>query len=117
WGFQSQAPPAPAPEANRVVPSENGFSVSLTMFSVLAAINDAGYDAGIDSPLNERFKVRTQIREELAKRNIPCLAELKDFYKTHKKASEASDLRQYLSFALIAGGAPDFELPKGEVPP
>lgn len=114
-GFGSQA--RPAPDSGRAVPAENGFSVSLTMFSVLAAINDAGYDTGIDSPLNERFKVRTQIREELAKRNIPCLAELKDFYKTHRKASEASDLGQYLSFALIAGGAPGFDLPKDEVPP
>ncbi len=114
-GFGSQT--SSVPGTGRVVPTENGFSVSLTMFSVLAAINDAGYDTGIDSPLNQRFQVRTQVREELAKRNIPCLAELKDFYKTHRKASEASDLGQYLSFALIAGGPPGFELPKEEVPP
>ncbi len=113
FGLQAAA----VPEKNGSVSTENGFSVSLTMFSVLAAINDAGYDAGIDSPLNQRFKVRTQIREELAKRNISCLAELKDFYKTHRKATETSDLGQYLSFALVAGDAPAFELPKGEVPP
>ncbi len=87
------------------------------MFSTLAAINAAGYNAGIDSPLNERYKVRTQVRDELAKKQIPSLAELKEFYKEHKKASDTADLGQYLSFALVAGGPPDFALPTGEVPP
>ncbi|MDQ2713160.1 MAG: hypothetical protein M3Y24_13195, partial [Acidobacteriota bacterium] len=110
---QIAAPPAGA----RSQPAENGFSFSSTMFSTLAAINAAGYDAGLDSPLNERFKVRTEIREALAKRQILCLAELKDFYRRHKKATDTADLSQYISFALVAGDAPSFELPKGEVPP
>jgi predicted negative regulator of RcsB-dependent stress response len=87
------------------------------MFSVLAAINAAGYDSGIDSPLNQQFKVRSQIREELAKRNIPSLGELKEFYQHHKKANDSANLGQYLSFALVAGSAPAFELPSDEVPP
>ncbi len=87
------------------------------MFTTLAAINDAGYDAGIDSPLNQQFKVRTQVRELLAKRDVPCLSELKEYYKQHKKASDTADLSQYISFALVAGDAPSFELPKGAVPP
>ncbi len=87
------------------------------MFVTLAAINAAGYDAGIDSPLNQQFKVRTQIREELAKKKIPSLPDLKEFYQHHKKASDTADLSQYLSFALTAGDAPTFELPSGEVPP
>ena len=96
---------------------ENQFSVSQTLFSTLAAINAAGYDAGMDSPLNEKYKVRTEIREELAKRDIPCLSELKTFYREHKRASESADLGQYISFALMAGDAPRFELPTGEAPP
>ncbi len=108
---------APASDALRRQPVENGFSFSPTMFSTLAAINAAGYDAGLDSPLNQRYKVRTEIREALAKRNIPCLPELKDYYKRHKKASDTADLSQYISFALVAGDAPNFELPKSEVPP
>ncbi len=95
---------------------ENGFSVSITLFSTLAAINSAGYDAGMDSPLNERYKVRGQIRKALAKEKIGCLPELKAFYKEHKKASDTADLSQYISFALIAGGPPDFEVPAGAVP-
>lgn len=97
--------------------SENQFAISETLFSTLAAINAAGYDAGMDSPLNDRYKVRTQIREELSKRKIGCLQELQVFYKEHKKASDTADLSQYISFALVAGDAPDFKLPDGPVPP
>ena len=71
----------------------------------------------MDSPLNEHYKIRTQIRDALASRKIGCLAELKTFYKEHKKASDTADLSQYISFALVAGDAPDFKLPDGAVPP
>jgi predicted negative regulator of RcsB-dependent stress response len=96
---------------------ESQFGVSRTLFSTLAAINAAGYDAGIDSALNDHFKLRTQIREILAKRQIPCLTDLREFYKSHKKPTDAADLGQYLSFALLAGEAPKFELPGYELPP
>jgi len=110
---------SPTPERPALAPrnTENEFSVSLTMFATLAAINAGGYDTGIDSPLNQRYRVRQQIRDLLASRNIPCLAELKAFYAEHKKASPAADLGQYLSFALVAGDAPKFDLPSGPLPP
>ena len=96
---------------------ENGFSTSLTMFTTLAAVNAAGYDAGIDSPLNGHYHVRQEIRDILAKEKPPCLSELRAFYKEHKKPTDAGDLSQYISFALVAGDAPKFELPSGQVPP
>ncbi len=96
---------------------ENEFGTSPTLFATLAAINAAGYDAGLDSPLNARFQVRRQVREELQKKNIPSLAELKQFYKAHKKSTDTADLSQYISFALVAGGAPEFALPESGVPP
>ncbi len=95
---------------------ENQFSVSQTLFTALAAINAAGYDTGIDSPLNEQFKLRTQLREALAKRKIPCLPEIRDFYQAHKKPSGGADLGQYISFSLLAGDAPKFDLPTIELP-
>src|SRR4051812_15752465 len=108
------AGPAPSVGADT---GENGFGVSLTLFSTLAAINAAGYDAGIDSPLNERYKVRTQIREKLAKLKVPSISELRSFYKAHKKPSDAADLGQYISFAMVANGPPNFEISSGEAPP
>jgi len=95
---------------------ENGFGVNLTLFSTLAAINSAGYDAGMDSPLNEHYRLRSQIRDELSKRKVASLAELKAFYKDHKKPTDTGDLSQYISFALLAGGPPEFALPRGELP-
>jgi predicted negative regulator of RcsB-dependent stress response len=96
---------------------ESQFGVSQTLFATLAAINAAGYDTGIDSPLNAHYQVRTQIRQILASRQIPCLPELRAFYKEHKKPTGAGDLGQYISFALTAADAPKFTLPSGEVPP
>ena len=113
--LSAQTSPPAAPSDPRSF--ENEFAVSLTMFSTLTAINAAGYDAGLDSPLNEQYKVRRQVREEIAKRKISVLNDLRDFYQHHKKGSESADLGQYVSFALLAGDAPDFELPPGNLPP
>ncbi len=108
---------APHALGQHPAPAENQFSVSQTLFATLAAINAAGYDTGIDSAINDKFKLRSQIRQELAKRKIPSLPEMKDFYATHRKPSGGADLGQYISFALMAGDPPKFELPAGELPP
>jgi len=97
--------------------TENQFSVSLSLFTALAAINMAGYDDGIDSSVNDQFLVRREIRAELAKKEIKCLPDLRDFYKEHKKPTPSANLGQYISFALIAGDAPAFKLPDTDVPP
>ncbi len=97
--------------------AENQFNVSQTLFATLAAINAAGYDTGIDAAINDKFKLRTQVRQELAQRKIPSLPEVKEFYRAHRKPSGGADLGQYISFALLAGDAPKFELPAGELPP
>jgi len=107
---------AQAGMAQRFAGGENQFSVSQTLFATLAAINAAGYDTGIDSPLNDQYKLRTQLREELAKRKIPSLPEIRDFYQAHKKPSGGADLGQYISFALLAGDPPKFDLPTIELP-
>ena len=112
-GLTSRAALAAAPGES----TESQFGISQTLFSTLAAINTAGYDAGIDSPLNDHYKLRTQIRGILAGRQLECLSDLRAFYKEHKKPTTAGDLGQYISFALVAGDAPKFALPNGEVPP
>ena len=111
WG-QAAAPQMAGRESG-----ENQFSVSVTLFTTLAAINAAGYDAGIDSPLNDQFQIRRQVRAELAKKEIKCLPQLREFYKAHRRPTTAADLGQYISFALLAGDAPTFALPGDSVPP
>lgn len=115
--FALTCPAAAGQEGDPHSLGENQFGVSSNLFTVLAAINAAGYDTGIDSALNDKYKLRTQIREELAKRQIPSLPELKALYKDHKKPTGAADLGQYISFSLLAGDSPKFELPSGDLPP
>ena len=114
WLFAAAAGSPGSPPVD--VP-ENGFGFNVTLFSTLAAINAAGYDVGMDAPINDHYKVRTQIREELARRKIACLPELKAFYREHKRPSDTADLSQYISFAMLANGPPTFEIPTGQTPP
>ncbi len=86
---------------------ENQLDGNESLFTVLAAINAAGYDADIDSPSNS--PVRQAVRDYLAKQKIDCLFDLKRFVKEHKQKDSAADLSQYISFALSVGGPPLFE--------
>lgn len=89
------------------------LDASPTLFTVMAAINAAGYDDGIDLPTSH--PLRKSIREELAKRNLSSLPALKDFYAKHRKRTDAAELGQYISFALTCSGPPDFAIKKREV--
>lgn len=97
------------------------LDASPTLFTVMAAINAAGYDADLSSPNNH--PLRGQVRAELAKQNIPSLAAIKNFFEQHRKRSDTDELAQYISFALAAGPPPafafkvrDLELPPDVVP-
>lgn len=79
---------------------------SPTMFAVLAAINAAGYDDQIESPSNH--PLRKQLRDFLSRQDIPSLGALRRFVRDHKKSSAVEELGQYISFALVSKGPPDF---------
>ena len=93
------------------------LDASPTLFTVMAALNAAGYDTGLNSP--DSHPIRAAIRAELAKKNIPSLPAIKDFLAKNKRRTDADDLGQYLSFALTAGGPPNFAINMRdvEVPP
>jgi tetratricopeptide (TPR) repeat protein len=93
------------------------LDASPTLFTVMAAINAAGYDADVKSPDNH--PLRDAIRAELARRKIPSLPDLKQFFKDHRRRTDTEELSQYISFALTAGGPPNFAINKRdvEVPP
>ncbi len=99
-------------------PAESGqLDASPTLFTVMAAINAAGYKAEWSSPNNH--PIRAAIQEELAKRNIPSLVPLKEFFESHRKRTDAQELSQYISFALSCSGPPSFEFAMRdvEIPP
>ena len=79
-----------------------------TLFTVMAAINAAGYDEGSDP--SEMNPVRAAVREELAGLDVPSLPALREFYRAHRLADPARDLSQYISLALLLSEPPKFEL-------
>jgi tetratricopeptide (TPR) repeat protein len=86
-----------------------------TLFAVLAALNAAGYDTEIDSPTNN--PLRKSLRDHLATRNIPILPALRRFVRDHHLPNASDDLGQYVSFALLSMGAPDFGPAMPNFPP
>ena len=98
---QPRAPePPPPPEPYNQLDSNE------TLFYVLAAINAAGYDEQADSSTNNPLRAR--VREYLSKQTLASLAPLRRFVRDHKPRDPAAELSQYVSFALLSKGAPDF---------
>ena len=61
--------------AGRMVAAEPGqLDASPGLFTVLAAVNAAGYDAELSSPNNH--PLRAQVRQALAASNSPVIKEL-----------------------------------------
>jgi len=96
-------------------PAMGQLDSSPTLFTVMAAINAAGYDAG----LAHSHPLRLAVREELAKRNIPSLKAIRDFVLRHHMSDDEAELGQYISFGVTAGPPPNFEikLRQVETPP
>jgi tetratricopeptide (TPR) repeat protein len=93
-----------APQA----PLEQGqLDASQTLFTVMAAINAAGYDAELDSPSNS--PVREVVRKAIAANPPACLGELKTFVATHRQKDPTAELSQYVSFALSVDEPPAFQ--------
>ncbi len=91
------------------VPTEPGqLDGSETLFTVLAAINAAGYDADLESTANS--PARKRVREMLAAKKLASLDALKRFFAEHRQNNADSELSQYISFALTLEGPPNFPI-------
>jgi tetratricopeptide (TPR) repeat protein len=99
-------------------PGNVSLQANEQLFSVLAAINAAGYDAGL--AVDAANSARVRVRERLAKEDIAVLPELRNFYQEHRIAGDpGADLGQYVSLALLLGPPPGFALtvPLSDLPP
>ncbi len=83
------------------------LDASPSLFTALAALNAAGYDAELNSPANH--PLRQMVRQHIASRNIPVLPELKKFIGLHRQKNDTQELSQYISFGLSVTGPPTFE--------
>jgi tetratricopeptide (TPR) repeat protein len=93
------------------------LDASPTLFTVMAALNAVGYSADLSSPNNH--PLRDAMRAEIGKQNLPSLGPLKEFFDRNRKHTDAQELAPYVSFALTAGGPPNFliKLRDVDVPP
>jgi len=88
-------------------PELSQLDASPTLFTVMAAVNAAGYDTQIDSTNNH--PLRKAVRDELAKKSIPSLVPLKAFFAKHPQ------IEPYISFAISCDGPPKFTINKKEI--
>ncbi len=86
---------------------EDQLDGSQTLFTVLAAINAAGYDADLDSAANA--PIRKQVRDSIAAKHLDSADALKKFFDAHRQANPDAELSQYISFALTLEGPPEFQ--------
>jgi len=99
----------PAPVTHAAKPqTDTQLDSNQTLFTVLAAINAAGYDTGANSP--SCHPLRGFIRQKLAAdTDLASIRALREFYQNHKHGDSTEDLAQYISFALSVGDPPDFD--------
>ncbi len=86
--------------------ADNQLDSNEALFTILTAINVAGYNTEVDSLSNS--PVRKAVREYLAKQKIDCLFELQRFVRDHKQKDPAADLSQYISYGLSVDNPPLF---------
>ncbi|MBV9770569.1 MAG: tetratricopeptide repeat protein [Bryobacterales bacterium] len=98
-------------------PQEGQLDGSQALFTVLAAINSAGYNDNLDS--NANSPLRRQVREAIARKHLDSVDAIKKFIAEHHQENPEAELSQYISFALSLEGPPDFQfwLPPQEIPP
>lgn len=121
----TQDAPAPAPPPAKPATVESPKTVALdtseTLFSVLAMVNQCGYDV----ELSTSDPLRSQIRAEV-NRNVQSSTELVettrtmcDYYNEHKQNDPARTLAQYISLSLFLEPAPSLaaKVKEAEMPP
>ena len=89
-------------------PEVNQLDTDIRLFTVLTAINVAGYDTGFGSPSDSA--VRRVVRGDLDGIDGANLTRLKNFYEQFKLADPGANLSQYISFALMCGPPSSFEI-------
>jgi tetratricopeptide (TPR) repeat protein len=96
---------------------QNQLDTNAALFTVMAAINAAGYDADIDSPFNA--PLRKEVRASLAGKHTESMDDMKRYFIKHRQADGNAELSQYISFALSIDGPPGFhfKIPENEIPP
>ena len=89
-------------------PEGNQLDTDIRLFTVLTAVNLAGYDNGFGSPSDSA--VRRVVRGDLEGFEGASLTRFKNFYEQFRLDDPGANLSQYISFALMCGPPPSFEI-------
>ena len=92
-------------------PDDRGISVGSNqqIFATMCALDASGFDA--DENTLAEMPARLALREDLIKLHGPATEAMRKFYRDHALASSAETLSPFMTFALVAGPPPDFQLP------
>ncbi len=94
---------------------------SETLFSVMAALNQCGYDQEVNVSDPVRAAVRADVVRAVEKSSAASRAaeEMCAFYRDHQQSDPARNLAQYVSLALVLGEPPAFTptLKEADMPP
>jgi tetratricopeptide (TPR) repeat protein len=106
---------SPSSKAQQVTENENtGISVQASpqVFATMCALDAAGYQ--IDDNLLVQLPARRALRDDLLKMQGPATDALRKFYQDHALADPGETLSRYVTFAVVAGPPPDFQLPENQ---
>jgi tetratricopeptide (TPR) repeat protein len=87
------------------------------LFAVLCALDAAGFDSGMAGSSDTPGRI--QLRQAMLGLHGPAVEALRKYYGEHALADSGATFSRFVSFALAAGPAPnfDFELRRDELPP
>lgn len=106
---KSQAQQVQQPQFVEV--GDNGISVqpSEQIFDTMCALDAAGFEAD-ESTLGE-MPGRLALRQQMLQLRGPATEAIRHFYRDHVLASPTETLTPFMTFALVSGPAPGFDLP------
>jgi tetratricopeptide (TPR) repeat protein len=109
----------PAVPAAAQSTSKATLDASETIFSVLAAIGNCGYEAASAEPVHAQVEADIAKAVAASKEAQAASAEMCAFYRDHQQPDSARDLAQYVSLALNLGEPPKFTLKvkEADLPP
>lgn len=106
--------PAPLSAQQQSEADATGISVqaSQQVFATVSALSAAGLP--VDDNLIANMPARRALRADLLKMQGPATDALRKFYQDHALADPGDTLSRYMTFAVVAGPPPDFNLPENQ---
>lgn len=113
WGAISR--PAEAASAETEETGPVAAEANPQLFATMCALIASGFEGGSATDTPELAQLRTRLRAL----HGPATDAMRDYYRQHAFGDPSATLSRFVTFALVAGPAPDFRptLAGGELPP